>query len=186
MREARDQSLLYRVPHNGADDWYVRCRVPDGFDGARGVGHNHVRPQADEVAGKHRQQSLFAGGVERDDGRTRAIDVAELCERIKKSGDQSRVLLGGIERQNADDGPLACARQSLSTSQTRSCEHCTAEKCDEFAPFHWISSSARAVSVAGMSSPIVLAAFRLTISLYEVGNCTGSSLILPPRRMRST
>jgi hypothetical protein len=49
-----------------------------------------------------------------------------------------------------------------------------------------MTSSARASSVGGTSSPRVLAVFRLITSSYLVGACTGRSAGFSPRRMRST
>src|SRR5262249_55572191 len=61
-----------------------------------------------------------------------------------------------------------------------------AEQRDERAPFHSITSSARAMSVAGTSRPIALAALRLITSSYLVGACPGRSAGFSPLRMRST
>jgi hypothetical protein len=52
--------------------------------------------------------------------------------------------------------------------------------------FYSITSSARASTVAGNSSPIALAVLRLTTSAYFVGACTGRSAGFSPLRMRST
>src|SRR6266568_3238608 len=51
---------------------------------------------------------------------------------------------------------------------------------------HSITSSARAMSVAGTSRPIALAALRLITSSYLVGACTGRSAGFSPLRTRST
>src|SRR5262249_1463228 len=61
-----------------------------------------------------------------------------------------------------------------------------AEKRHELAPFHSITSSARASSVGGISRPSILAVFRLMTSSYLVGACTGRSAAFSPLRMRST
>src|SRR5262245_24290788 len=60
-----------------------------------------------------------------------------------------------------------------------------ADQGADLAPPHSITSSARARNVGGMSRPIALAVLRLIASSNLVGNWTGSSLILAPRRMRS-
>ena len=49
-----------------------------------------------------------------------------------------------------------------------------------------MTSSARARSVGGTSSPRTFAVFRLITSSYRVGCCTGKSLGFVPRRIRST
>ena len=62
-----------------------------------------------------------------------------------------------------------------------------AEKRDEFAArSHSITSSARASTVGGISSPSALAVLRLITSSYLVGACTGKSAGFSPLRMRST
>src|SRR5262249_39683981 len=61
-----------------------------------------------------------------------------------------------------------------------------AEQRHERAPFHSITSSARATRVAGTSRPSALAAFRLSTNSNLVGCCTGRSAGLAPLRMRST
>src|SRR5262249_51201006 len=62
-----------------------------------------------------------------------------------------------------------------------------AEQRDDFAATdHSITSSARASTVAGTSSPSALAVLRLITSSYLVGACTGRSAGFSPLRMRST
>jgi hypothetical protein len=61
-----------------------------------------------------------------------------------------------------------------------------AEERDELAPFHSITSSARASSVGGTSRPSVLAVLRLITNSYLVGFCTGRLAGFSPLRMRST
>src|SRR5262249_53506251 len=60
------------------------------------------------------------------------------------------------------------------------------EQRDELAAPHSITSSARASTVVGTSRPSVLAVFRLIVSTYLVGACTGRSAGFSPLRMRST
>jgi hypothetical protein len=48
-----------------------------------------------------------------------------------------------------------------------------------------INSSARTSMLSSIVRPIALAVLRLIASSSLVGNCTGSSLILAPRKMRS-
>src|SRR5262249_39108090 len=61
-----------------------------------------------------------------------------------------------------------------------------AEQRHERAALHSITSSARARSVAGTSSPSALAVLRLITNSYLVGACTGRSAGFSPRRVRST
>src|SRR4029077_20695498 len=61
-----------------------------------------------------------------------------------------------------------------------------AKSRDERAPFHSITSSARASSDGGTMRPSIFAVLRLIVSTYFVGACTGKSAGLSPFRMRST
>src|SRR5262249_11449040 len=63
---------------------------------------------------------------------------------------------------------------------------CRAEKRHERAPFHSITSSARASSLLGTARPRALAVLRLITSSNFVGACTGRSAGFVPLRMRST
>src|SRR5947209_7759177 len=63
----------------------------------------------------------------------------------------------------------------LGTRSERPCRGRAADKANELAPSHSITSSARASGVGGTSSPSALAAWRLIASRYLVGVCTGRS-----------
>jgi hypothetical protein len=63
---------------------------------------------------------------------------------------------------------------------------CAAEQRDEVAPFHSITSSARASSMGGTSRPSALAVLRLMTSLNVVGCSMGNSEGLSPLRILST
>src|SRR5262245_27795925 len=64
--------------------------------------------------------------------------------------------------------------------------HRAADKRDELAPSHSITSSARASRVGGTSRPSSFAVLRLITISYLVGFCTGRSAGLSPLRMRLT
>ena len=77
-------------------------------------------------------------------------------------------------------------RRLLRARRERPRDRRAAEQRDELAPFHSITSSARASRVGGTSRPSALAVFRLMTSSYLVGACTGRSAGFSPLRMRST
>src|SRR5262249_39610255 len=62
----------------------------------------------------------------------------------------------------------------------------TAQQCDERAPPHSITSSARARSDGGTWRPSGLAVFKLMTSSYLVRCCTGKWAGFSPLRIRST
>src|SRR5262245_25367661 len=64
--------------------------------------------------------------------------------------------------------------------------HRAAEQRDELAPFHSITSSARASNVGGTARPSTFAVLRLITSSYLVGACTGRSAGFSPFKMRLT
>src|SRR5262249_2052598 len=61
----------------------------------------------------------------------------------------------------------------------------SAEQQYELAPLHSITSSARAMSVGGISRPIALAAFKLMINSNLVGCSTGKSAGFAPLKTLS-
>src|SRR5262249_39263372 len=73
----------------------------------------------------------------------------------------------------------------LRTRHERPCRR-AANECDELAPPHSITSSARASTVAGIVRPSVFAVLRLMASSNLVAAWTGRSAGLSPLRMRST
>src|SRR5262249_16881441 len=93
------------------------------------------------------------------------------------------VYVGFENACNHGDAPHPLAL--LRTCRHRPRRRATDER-DELASPHSITSSVRASSVAGTSSPRAFAAFRLITSSYLVGACTGSSPGFSPLRMRST
>src|SRR5262249_8834865 len=92
-------------------------------------------------------------------------------------------IVGGHVHQHADPAhPFGLLRARR--ERPRCCR--AAEQRDELAPFHSITSSARASNEAGTSRPRAFAVLRLITSSYLVGACTGRSAGLSPLRMRST
>src|ERR1035437_8708698 len=91
-----------------------------------------------------------------------------------------RIAVGGLSVQHADHWHCRLLRPRRQRPR-----HRTADKCDELAPLHSITSSARVSSVAGTVRPSALAVLRLMISSNFVGSCTGRSAGFAPLRMRS-
>src|SRR5262249_45378660 len=74
----------------------------------------------------------------------------------------------------------------LLCAQTERPHRDAANKRDELAPPHSITSSARDSSDCGTERPSALADLRLTTSSYLVGACTGMSAGFSPLKIRST
>ena len=120
-------------------------------------------------------------------------------------GDQSRwpratCALPAIRSLNkvASSDPLAVAQRSYGenhidsaffyTTWVRSRGNILISFAPVFNPDGWphsITSSARDRNLRGSVRPIALTVLRLIASSTLVGNCTGNSLILAPRKMRS-
>src|SRR5262249_13374496 len=75
-------------------------------------------------------------------------------------------------------------RRLLRARRERPCGRRAAEQRDERAPLHSITSSARAMSVGGISRPSAFAVLRLITSSNLIGAWTGRSAGFSPLRMR--
>src|SRR5262249_44055587 len=102
-------------------------------------------------------------------------------------GDIARATRGERDHQSEWASRETLRGGRLSGCQNRAAENGpAADERDDRAPFHSITSSARASSVGGTSRASALAVLRLMTSSYLVGACTGRSAGFSPRRMRST
>jgi hypothetical protein len=92
----------------------------------------------------------------------------------------------GQKRRGAEEPDRWHLARLLRARRERPRDCRTAEQGDELAPFHSITSSARASSSGGIVRPSALAVVRLITRPYLVGACTGRSAGFSPFRMRST
>src|SRR5262249_11344821 len=115
------------------------------------------------------------------DGNILALDESGLLQPLSQRGDRLRKagFRRAPEKPDHRDGRLLRARRERQRRRA-------AEQRDERAALHSITSSARASSVSGTSSPSAFAVLRLMTSPYLVGACTGRSAGFSPLRMRST
>src|SRR5262245_54300053 len=111
-----------------------------------------------------------------------ALDQAAVLEALTKCAEQMRVGGGRCAVEESDHRN----RRLLRPRRKRPRRRRAAEQRDEVAAFHSITSSARASSVAGISSPIALAVLRLITRSYLVGCSTGRSAGFAPLRILST
>src|SRR5438105_24289 len=84
-------------------------------------------------------------------------DIAGALEAVRQTGDIEFVGCGrpGADKPDHRHRVLLCPRRK------RPCSCCPAEKRDELAALHSITSSARPSNMAGTVSPMAFAAFRL-------------------------
>src|SRR5262245_62332174 len=169
--KAGDKAKPDRVFADAEDDW-GRCgrgfgRL--GTNGQAGRGDNG-HATADEVSHERRQAIVPPIQPVVLDHHVLALDVAGFVEAFTERGGLAR---GGIGRANADESDNREHR--LLRPRLRRPRRRAAEKRDELAAPHSITSSARASNVAGTSRPSALAVLRLMTSSYFVGACTGRS-----------
>src|SRR5262249_15835386 len=103
------------------------------------------------------------------------------CRKYRDAGLLFRIIRSCVHEHADPPHALSLLRPRREGARSR-----TAEQRHERAPFHSITSSARATRVAGTSAPGALAALRLSRNSNLVGCCTGRSAGLAPLRMRST
>src|SRR5262249_30578364 len=111
------------------------------------------------------------------------LHIAGLRKTLEKWRGKRRICVGrrAGEKSNHWHRRLLCS----CGERPRGCR--AAEQRDELAAaVHSITSSARASTLVGISSPSALAVLRLITSLYLVAAWTGSSAGFSPLRMRST
>src|SRR5262249_61097489 len=110
-----------------------------------------------------------------------SFDKSSFPQAFAKCFDHAVGFVGRAAAEKSDDWHRRLLRARCERPRHRR----AAEQRDERAPFHSITSSARASTVEGMSSPSALAVLRLIVSSYLVGVWTGKSAAFSPLRMRS-
>src|SRR6516165_8568488 len=109
-----------------------------------------------------------------------SLDIAGFAQALVKGGQFARP---GIRRAPGEKSDHR-HRRLLRARRERPRGHCAAEQCDEGAPLHSITSSARASSVGGTDRPSSFAVCRLMTSSNLVDCITGRSAGFAPFKMR--
>src|SRR5262249_14422079 len=112
-----------------------------------------------------------------------AFDPTQFLQPLSERAEPWLIVRIVLVRQ--DDADKAYPLRLLSLRRVRTCGG-GANQRDELAPPHSITSSARVISDDGTVRPSALAAFKLIVSSYFVGACTGKSAGFSPLRIRST
>src|SRR5262249_14830605 len=183
-RQALDVTGADRIGDNAEHDrngmgclqqWRCRCA---------GIGQDDVRRECDQFDRvlAHRVRLAVAPAIV--DAEVLPDGPTQLLQALRK-GRQTAMsfrIICSEWREHADAAhPLALLRARRERPRRRA-----AEKRDEPAAYHSITSSARASSDGGTSRPRALAVLRLIASSNLVGACTGRSAAFSPLRIRST
>src|SRR5262249_40251525 len=111
-----------------------------------------------------------------------ALDVAVIPEALAKCAQTVRHSVRRSDVKEPDDRH----RRLLRARRQRPRDGRTTAKRDELAPPHSITSSARAMTVAGICRPSAFATLRLITSSNLVGCSTGRSAGFAPPRILAT
>src|SRR5262249_3595585 len=150
----------------------------------RRIANKDIGVQCDQLLG---EQLRLVGARRREaivDADAAAFLPAHLLKCLSERG-QARLcfrIIFGVADEHSDAANLCRLLRTCREWPRRR----TAEKSDELAASHSITSSARASSVGGISRPSAFAVLRLITSSSLVGFCTGRSAGFSPLRMRST
>src|SRR5215475_14211993 len=179
--QAGDKSNLDRVGRCGEDDRKRRglglCRERRRRPSRDNQGHltsNQLRRQGAQSIASPLSPAIF-------DLDFLALDVSCLFQRLMERGQTPRVRLRRCAAEKSDHRHPRLLRTCPERPRG-----CAAEQRDECAPPHSITSSARASSVGGTSSPSALAVLTLMTRSNLVGCSTGMSPGFAPRRILST
>ena len=129
----------------------------------------------------------IGGGPANIDSRIATIVPAQLRQCLDKRCYPSlllRIIRGRTSEHR--NPPHAVGLLLLASRGPRSPDCSACKSCDEFAPPHSITSSARARSVGGIVRPSAFAVFRLMTSSNFEGHSMGRSAGLSPLKIRST
>src|SRR4051794_13159375 len=161
--QAGDKSNLDRVASGHEYDWNRRgCCL--GRLCSRAVCGNHVHSSSNEIGCQFWQPIVSILRKAVFDRHVLAFDIAALFQ-TSTPGAQK---VGVLARSPAAEEPDPRDRRLLRARRQR--PRCgTAEKHDDLAPLHSITSSAVNRSFGGTSSPSALAVFKLITSSYLVG-----------------
>src|SRR5262245_4276124 len=156
----------------------LRCRGSIACCARATTGH----PAFDQLRGHRLEPVILVIGPAIFDCDVLALNIASFGQAFAERGDQERILLGCRAAENADNGPGLLRARGLRTEDR--CGHRAAEKRDELAALHSITSSAWASTLCGISSPSNFAVLRLITNWKRVGCTTGTSDGSSPSRMR--
>src|SRR5215469_10493717 len=184
MRQTCDQPLAERIGNREEHDRYGAGRLQEAFGRRRGMGDQYVGLQSDQLFCECLNSDCVGIAPAIIDSKVASIRPAELLKALLKYG-HAGADIGNAFRNRHQHADTTNSLRLLRACRERPRRR-AAEQRDEGAPFHSITSSARASSAGGISRPSAFAVLRLMTSSYLVGACTGRSVGFSPLRMRST
>src|SRR5262249_14927640 len=138
----------------------------------------------DHLVGKGRQPLLVAVGKSIDHVEAASFDMSELSHSTQEAFDEGCAHLASTWCDPGNRGPFRPSlRPRNKRPEHRTGRHRAAEQRYELAPFHSITSSARASSVGGTSRPSAFAVPMLMTSSNVVGCMTARSAGVVPLRI---
>src|SRR5262249_49356071 len=183
VAETLDQSGSHRISRDRNDD---RDRARCLFGGLRGWrihSDNDIDVEGDKLDSEWTQAVKLTARVSEFDVCALSFDPSKVAQPVSERIDLSCDRGVGLACQHTDP---TRPTSLLSAYRERPRSRRAAEKRDELAPPHSITSSARASRRSGTVSPSALAVLRLIANSNFVGCITGRSAGFSPLRMRPT
>src|SRR5262245_30147187 len=184
-RQIGDEAAAERIDDVYEQDWDgVRFLHERGYR-RRGYADKEIGLEIDELPSECAHLSGPASAPTKFDADVAAFRPAQLLQPLLQSCNATLRLriVCGVSAQHRDP-PYPVRRLRRRSARRKQPSSHTAEKHDERAPLHSITSSARPSSIGGTMRPIVLAVFRLITSSNLVGCWTGRSAGFSPMSMR--
>src|SRR5262249_24725504 len=180
--EAGDETVPDRVAPHGEDDGNCRGRGPSRYCCGKSVGKDGGHLIANQL-GSEGGKAIILVRIPQFDGYIASFDIAQVVQALAErcQAIRCRWCCRWWSRVQPSDN---WQRRLLRPRRERPRDRCAAEKRDERAPSHSITSLARASTFSGTSRPSDLAVFRLITSSNLVGCTTGRSAGFSPFKIR--
>ena len=179
--EAVDKSVGDRISGKRHDDRSVMCRCLCSQRGRREPSHDEIDIEPHQLSSQFGEAAHLSVVRSKFVSNAPPLNVTRLAHRIPEKPPKL-LPARSPNHQNADYRHNRLLRVRRERPRRRR----AAKHRDEVAPLHSITSSARASTDVGMSSPSAFGALRLITSSNLVCACTGKSAGFSPLRMRST
>src|SRR6516165_611301 len=181
MVKARDQAKLDRINAYPKDDWNCLGRCFSGKNRWRVDRGDHGHLATNQFGSQGRQLVIVSVGPPIFDRHIPAFVITGSTEAATECLHKVCCCAGRRGVHVANDGHSRLLRARRERPRRRA-----AEKRDELAALHSITSSAVICMISGTVTPSAFAVLRLMTSSTLVGCITGSSAGFSPLRMRST